>query len=362
MNDIIGMINKLLTAAIATFMLVSVMPASAQGVSTMGSGYMLTEEDFFAEIPKVITASRLVQPINEAPAALTVIDREMIEASGARNLVDIFRLVPGFIVGNWSGSQQMTAYQGMGSAYVKQLQVLIDGRAMYIPSLGGVPWAEIPLVLSEIKRIEVTRGPNSVNYGSNSFFAVINIITEKASDMSPIEVAYRTGSGNLKDFEVSEAIASDRFSLRATVAHREDEGVLALYDNNDIDILNFRSDYSEEDGDKWSYFVGQSTGNQGRGDYIDPIDVDRDVKTVSNYQHIRWQSAATAYGEWIVQGYRTYHEYEDEYTSDPLPGYPNGIEIDQTYASRRYDVEIQNTLSLDHWLRLVWGASYRRTR
>jgi iron complex outermembrane receptor protein len=354
------MININLTGTIATFLLVSVVPVFAQGVSTMGSGYMLTEEDFFADIPKVITASRLVQPINEAPAALTVIDREMIEASGARNLVDVFRLVPGFIVGYWSGSQQMTTYQGMGSAYVKQLQVLIDGRAMYIPSLGGVPWAEIPLALSEIKRIEVTRGPNSVNYGSNSFFAVINIITEQASDMSPIEVVYRTGSDDLKDFEVSEAITSDRFSLRATVVRRTDEGFTAFYDNNDINIMNFRSDYSEKDGDRWSYFVGQSTGTQGRGDYIDPIDVDRDVKTISNYQHIRWQSAPTKYGEWVVQGYRTYHEYGDEYTSDAIPGYPNGVDIDQTYASRRYDVEIQNTLSLDHWLRLVWGTSYRQ--
>lgn len=357
----ISMINKFLLVTIATVIPVLVMPVFAQGVSTMGSGYMLTEEDFFADIPKVITASRLVQPINEAPAALTVIDREMIEASGARNLVDVFRLVPGFIVGYWSGSQQVTAYQGMGSAYVKQLQVLIDGRAMYIPSLGGVPWAEIPLALSEIKRIEVTRGPNSVNYGSNSFFAVINIITEKASDMSAIEVAYRTGSGELKDFEVSEAITSDRFSLRATVVNRTDEGFSAFYDNNDINILNLRSDYSEEDGDHWSYFVGQSTGNQGRGGYTNPIDVDRDVKTQSNYQHIRWQSAPTGFGEWVIQGYRTFHEYQDEYTSDPLPApFTNGIELDQTYASRRYDFEIQNTVSMDHWLRVVWGASYRQ--
>ena len=53
----------------------------------------LTEADYFAEQPVVLSASRLSQPVNRAPAAVTVITREMIEASGLRHLVDVLRLV-----------------------------------------------------------------------------------------------------------------------------------------------------------------------------------------------------------------------------------------------------------------------------
>ncbi|WP_455217345.1 hypothetical protein, partial [Kaarinaea lacus] len=66
---------------------------------TTGPGYAaLPEEEFFAEVPEVLTATRLKQPVNEAPASMTIIDRHMIVASGARNVADVFQLLPGFMV------------------------------------------------------------------------------------------------------------------------------------------------------------------------------------------------------------------------------------------------------------------------
>ena len=56
------------------------------------------EQAFFEPIPVVLTASRLAQPVDETPAAITVIDREVIEASGFNNIADVLRLVPGFQV------------------------------------------------------------------------------------------------------------------------------------------------------------------------------------------------------------------------------------------------------------------------
>ncbi|MBE9516740.1 MAG: TonB-dependent receptor plug domain-containing protein, partial [Proteobacteria bacterium] len=354
--------RKTRVVAVAS-LLVAMTPLYAEAATAIGSGYMLTEEDFFAEIPKVITASRLVQPINEAPAALTVIDSEMIEASGARNLSDIFRLVPGFMVGYWSGNQQMVTYQGLGYAYVRQLQVIVDGRAVYIPSLGGVPWADIPLVVGEIKRIEITRGPNAVSYGSNSFLAVINIVTKKADDIANVVVKREVGSSETSDVEVHESFNTGKFKLRATAARQYDEGFEAFNDYRDANILNINSEYREDDGDRWGFYLGQSMSNQGRGGDTSLIDTAREVRTISNYQHVRWQSSQTKMGEWVFQGYRTYHSLEDEYTTDPIPFIaPSGVDINQTYASRRYDVELQNTVSPTAWLRLVWGGSYRQDR
>ena len=62
-----------------------------------------SEQDYFLELPVVLSASRLSQPISETPNAMTVIDRDMIVASGARNIADVFKLVPSMYVGYANG-------------------------------------------------------------------------------------------------------------------------------------------------------------------------------------------------------------------------------------------------------------------
>jgi len=140
------------------------------------------ETDFFDESPLILTASRMSKPLFESPASVSVITREMIESSGARELSEIFRLVPGFIVGNFNGNKAIVTYQGLGNEFARQTQVLIDGRSVFLPSIGGVPWANLPLILEDIERVEVIRGPNAVTYGANAFLATINIITRHSAE------------------------------------------------------------------------------------------------------------------------------------------------------------------------------------
>src|SRR3990170_6622506 len=64
----------------------------------------LTEAVFLGEVPVVLSATRLSQPLSESPASITVIDRQMIEASGALDLPDVLRLVPGFPGGHTHSS------------------------------------------------------------------------------------------------------------------------------------------------------------------------------------------------------------------------------------------------------------------
>jgi iron complex outermembrane receptor protein len=137
----------------------------------------LTEEQYFSDIPIVLTATRLAQPATEAPAAITVIDREMIKASGAREIADLLRLAPGFVVSHENGYTPIVMYHGLSDEYARRMQVLIDGRSVYAPSGGGVEWTNLPLTVDDIERIEVIRGPNAASYGSNSFLSIINIIT-----------------------------------------------------------------------------------------------------------------------------------------------------------------------------------------
>lgn len=77
------------------------LPVPALLLFGSGSGVAaeISEKDYFTELPEVLTVTRLAQPLSETPGAVTIIDRETIRRSGARELVDVLRLVPGYLVG-----------------------------------------------------------------------------------------------------------------------------------------------------------------------------------------------------------------------------------------------------------------------
>ncbi|MDP3038059.1 MAG: TonB-dependent receptor plug domain-containing protein, partial [Rhodocyclaceae bacterium] len=98
-------------------------------LSSLGTAAAAAEEDpFLADLPIVLTPSRLQQPQNEAPAAVTVIDRALIKATGYRDIPRLLRLVPGMQIGQERGSRHWVTYHGMGNDYPSWMQVLIDGR------------------------------------------------------------------------------------------------------------------------------------------------------------------------------------------------------------------------------------------
>lgn len=176
------------------------------------------------EVPVVIAATRLQQSLLDAPASVTVIDRALIRASGARELPDILRLVPGMVVGRESAGEAYVSYHGTASFGGRRMQVQVDGRSIYQAGLALVDWIGLPLDVEDIERIEVVRGPDSAAYGANSFLGVINIITRHPQDVPNAEVMVRRGENGVAD-------AFGRLSLRGlgadwswSLMHREDEG------------------------------------------------------------------------------------------------------------------------------------------
>lgn len=176
------------------------------------------------EVPVVIAATRLQQSLLDAPASVTVIDRALIRASGARELPDILRLVPGMVVGRESAGEAYVSYHGTASFGGRRMQVQVDGRSIYQAGLALVDWIGLPLDIEDIERVEVVRGPDSAAYGANSFLGVINIITRHPQDVPNAEVMVRGGENGVAD-------AFGRLSLHGLGAdwawslfHREDDG------------------------------------------------------------------------------------------------------------------------------------------
>lgn len=134
-------------------------------------GSKLAAADLFNDpsgVPEVLTATRLKQSPAEVPGSISVLDRELIVASGARDIPELMRLVPGMMVGYLSGNQPTVNYHGTSMSGARRLQVLIDGRSVYRPGLASVDWSDLPLALEDVERIEVFRGPNTVSYGANA--------------------------------------------------------------------------------------------------------------------------------------------------------------------------------------------------
>jgi iron complex outermembrane receptor protein len=132
-------------------------------------------------VPLVVTPSRLPQRLDESPSTVTVIDRALIEASGARRLVDVLQLVPGFYVGYKYNNQPTAAYHGLSDEAARRLLLLVNGQRIFQFARGVVDWNNLPIPLEDVERIEVVRGPDAATYGSNAFAAVINIQTRSAA-------------------------------------------------------------------------------------------------------------------------------------------------------------------------------------
>lgn len=190
------------------------------------------EDIFFSELPVVASVSRLPQPLSEAPGAVTVIDRDMIRTSGARNFADLLRLVPGFQVTPPNQDSAVVSYHGLSNEeYTPRVQVLIDGRSQYSPLFkSGVNWNLLPVVLENIDRIEVMRGSNTVSYGSNAYLGVVNIITLDASQTQGWMLAANHGNASVRDETIRWGGKAANADVRMTYRQLSDDGFRKMFE------------------------------------------------------------------------------------------------------------------------------------
>ena len=131
---------------------------------------------------EVTSVSKRKQKTSQVAAAVFVISREDISRSGALNIPDLLRMVPGLDVAQIDASTWAISARGFNGQYSDKLLVLIDGRTVYTPIFAGVFWDSQNVPLDTIERIEVIRGPGAAVWGSNAVNGVINIITRSATD------------------------------------------------------------------------------------------------------------------------------------------------------------------------------------
>src|SRR5229473_4846006 len=130
---------------------------------------------------QVTSVSKKQQRVSQTAAAIFVITAEDIRRSGAINVPDLLRMVPGVHVAQLDANIWVITIRGFSDRFADKVLVLIDGRTVYTPTSSGVYWDQQDVPLEDIERIEVIRGPGGTVWGANAVNGVISITTKSAN-------------------------------------------------------------------------------------------------------------------------------------------------------------------------------------
>jgi iron complex outermembrane receptor protein len=150
---------------------------------------------------EVQIASRHDESWQTTEAAVFVLTHDDIVRSGAGTIPDCLRLVPGLDVAQINSNTWAVSARGFADRFSNNLLVMVDGRAIYNHLFGGVFWDVQDLLLEDIDRIEVIRGPGAVMWGSNAVNGVINIVTRSARQTQGLHIL--VGGGNSEKADLS---------------------------------------------------------------------------------------------------------------------------------------------------------------
>lgn len=153
--------------------------ATEQGAVSPAAGLSEMNLESLMEL-EVTSVSKRSQKVSDAPAAVFVITQDDIRRSGATSVPEVIRMAPGVEVARVDNLTWAVSTRGFNGRFANKLLVLIDGRSVYSPLFSGVFWDEQDLLLEDIERVEVIRGPGASLWGANAVNGVINIITKRA--------------------------------------------------------------------------------------------------------------------------------------------------------------------------------------
>lgn len=171
-----------------------------------------------------LSPARLPQSKHNTPSGLTVITAEDIKNLGISKIPELMRLIPGMRMTQANGWDYRISYHGTSAFRPRRMSVLINGNPVFRSAFQQVDWTRFPLSIGDIARIEIVRSPSSASYGSNSFQAVVNIITNHPSDAPSVKASTEVGSNGFRHTYLQLATRTDNNSYLLSFTDTQDEG------------------------------------------------------------------------------------------------------------------------------------------
>lgn len=308
---------------------------------------------------KVTSVSKTDQKMSQAAAAIFVITGEDIRRSGATNIPDLLRMVPGMDVSQINANTWAVSARGFNDQFSNKLLVLIDGRAVYTPLLGGVNWDTQNVPLEDIDRIEVIRGPGATIWGANAVNGVINIVTKTAAD-TPGALVSGGGGTEGKAFGIVQyggSLPKDT-NYRFTINYLNNGALPAMDGTSGEDNWNllhgsFRADTKISAKDSLTVEGDMYTGQAG-ATIIHIYSIDPPV--VGNLNVDSQLAGGNILGRWnhsfSNHSDTTFQFYYDSFDR-------SGPESDE--SRRTLDFDFNHHFEWGSRQDIVWGIGYRRT-
>jgi iron complex outermembrane recepter protein len=305
----------------------------------------------------VSTVSRQESTVGRSPAAVYVITPEMIRRSGALTIPDLLRMVPGVQVAQIDANRWAISIRGFNGRYSDKLLVQIDGRDVYSRVFSGVFWDAEDVVLQDVERIEVIRGPGATVWGSNAVNGVINIITKSAKDTQGLLVVGGSGSEQrgFSTLRYGGQVGDDLYWRAYGKQFERDEGYYpdGAHDDWRQGRGGFRSDWYPSDQDTFTLQGDFYDGDSGNSDiasfdtppYSRVLNYDTNIFG-QNYLG-RWTHVIDDESDWVLQ---TYFDHVGRHGQIVLND-----------EQRTYDLDFQYRFPLGPCNSVICGAEYQRT-
>jgi len=304
---------------------------------------------------EVTSVSKKEQKLSQTAAAVFVITQEDVRRSGATNIPDLLRMVPGIDVAQINSSTWAISARGFNARFSNELLVLLDGRSVYTPTTGGVFWDVLDVPLEDIERIEVIRGPGASVWGANAVNGVINIITKKSSDTQGALVSGDVGMQNKGQGLVQyggRAGKGTSFRTLATYQTAADQPGVATAHGGDgwsLARIGFRTDTDLDPKDSLTF-----EGSLYRGRAGNPF-----LNFVTPGTALEPQQMQVNLGGGFLLG--VWNHASSERSGTTLQAsYDNYERNDALWESRgTADIQFQNHFAWGDRQHLNWGAEYR---
>lgn len=294
----------------------------------------------------VTTVSRSTERRIDAPAAISVITGEDIRRYGVNTLADALRLADSVTVARFNAGSWGVSTRGFTAITNNKLLVLIDGRSVYTQLFGGVFWEAQHVLLPDLDRIEVIRGPAGTLWGPNAVNGVINIITKSALATEGVLARVNVGSREHNHTAIrygarlSPTSAVRGYMTSSSFGSPQLQGGASAGEDRALHQAGARFDWESLNQARLTI---QGDANVGRMGLSDRADITMDgANAVVNYS-----APISSRSSFQILGYVDHaHRFVPR----------------QSWGTRTtYDVEAQQNMRFNPRYHFVWGGGVRAT-
>ena len=352
----------LVTAAAALILSATDSLLGADGSTTNYSSARLAdmsiEQLVKVKVETVSSVFKKTTKLEEASAAVAVVTSEDIRRLGITTIPEALRLIPGLDVARIDSHEWAISARGFDAQFANKLLILIDGRTIYGPAYGGVSWGLHDVVMEDVDRIEVIRGPGASLWGANAVNGVVNVLTKSAKDTQGLLVS---GTGGTED-QPSLALRyggelDTNLYYRVYTKYFNRDGLVTSSGADALDDWNSlqggaRLDWEPTSRDKLtlqgSYYDANIHDNENVVVLVPPYVTTTNVQNhdVGGNVLSRWTREFSEDSSLTLQAYYDFFRQEQVGTSE---------------TRETIDLDVQHRFELGTRHDIIWGVGYRYT-